>query len=266
MYLLRGLILQIQFFTSIPLPFTVAYDDKKFVRTIMLLPLVGLLIGSLLAGTYSLVTRYYEEKFLAVIVVMIAEIVITGGLHLDGLADSCDGLFSHRTREEILVIMKDSCNGSNALLGVISLLSLKAACLFSVNEAYTGACLFVMPVYSRMAVVWSAGVTRYARKGGGMGRALVTYTGLREIVMVTICTAAISWFWVSAMTLPFLLGVIAATLLFSFFVTRRIGGSTGDTLGASIEITEVVFLWIALSIPSGYCMKIWNYIYTYMVR
>ena len=95
-------IIQIQFLTRIPVPIKVNFTEKKLAQSIVLAPLVGLIIGALLSGIYYLFS-FLDQKAVAVLFVIISEIIITGGLHLDGLADTFDGIFSNRPKTQISI-------------------------------------------------------------------------------------------------------------------------------------------------------------------
>ena len=128
-------LMQIQFLTRIPLPVKIKFDEKRFAKSMILSPLTGLLIGLILGGVYYL-AQMTGKQFFAVVMVVIAEVLITGGLHLDGLADTFDGIFSNRPKNKILAIMKDSRIGTNGTIALILAILCKTALLFSIKNAY----------------------------------------------------------------------------------------------------------------------------------
>ena len=115
-------LMQIQFLTRIPIPVKIKFDEKVFARSMMLSPLAGFIIGIILGFTYYF-AHLTEKPLFAAVMVVAAWIVLTGGLHLDGLADTSDGIFSNRPKEKILEIMKDSRIGTNGTIALILIIS-----------------------------------------------------------------------------------------------------------------------------------------------
>jgi adenosylcobinamide-GDP ribazoletransferase len=240
--MLKMFLMQIQFLTRVPIPVKIEFDEKKFAKSMILSPVIGLLTGIILGGIYYFVQMTGKQIFAAVAVVT-AEIIITGGLHLDGLADTFDGIFSNRPKNKMLNIMKDSRIGTNGTLALILIILCKTALLVSINEMRLVLYLFAMPAVSRMSILWAAGTSAYAARDG-MGKSVVKYTGVKEIISGTIISGIISAVflrWASLVVLP---AAIAFTLLFCAYVKRKIGGITGDIIGAVIELTEIVVLFV----------------------
>jgi adenosylcobinamide-GDP ribazoletransferase len=240
-------LMQIQFLTRIPLPVKIKFDEKKFAKSMMFSPAIGLLIGVILGGIYYIVQMTGKQIFAAVIVVA-AEIIITGGLHLDGLADTFDGIFSNRPKNKILSIMKDSRIGTNGTIALILVILCKISLMVSFNNTHLVFYLFAMPAISRMSILWAAGTSAYAAKDG-MGKSVVKYTGVKEIIAGTLFTGVISTVLIRCAALIVLPAAIAFTLLFCAHVKRKIGGITGDIIGAVIELTEVVVLFVLFLWP-----------------
>ncbi|MCU0821716.1 MAG: adenosylcobinamide-GDP ribazoletransferase [Spirochaetes bacterium] len=238
----KGFLLQLQFLTRIPAPVNVEFDEKLFSRGVIFAPVIGLLIGVILAGVYIL-ADFTGRPIIAVIAVIIAEIIITGGLHLDGLADTFDGIFSNRPKEEILRIMKDSRIGTNGTLSLILLIVSKIGLMLIINKEYIIPCLVVMPVMSRMCIAWTAGISAYAGNAKSPAAFLVKNTGAREIIISTFiavvpCAAVLKF-----VSVPAFIAVVVFAVLFTAYVKKKIGGITGDIIGAVIELSEHVFLF-----------------------
>ena len=234
--------MQIQFLTRIPLPVNIKFDEKKFAKSMILSPVTGLLIGLILGGVYYL-AQMTGKQFFAVVMVVIAEVFITGGLHLDGLADTFDGIFSNRPKNKILAIMKDSRIGTNGTIALILVILCKTALLFSINNVCIVFYLFALPAVSRMNIVWTAGTSDGAGKDG-MGKSVVKYTGVKEIITATLIACVISAVflkWAAFAVVPI---AIVFALLFCAYVKRKIGGITGDIIGTVIELTEIVVLFV----------------------
>ena len=171
------------------------------------------------------------------------EVFLTGGLHLDGLADTFDGLYSNRGKERILEIMKDSRIGSNGALALIMVLLVKIALLTNIGTEARTVVLVFLPAVSRFCVPFAGRISRYARENG-MGAFFIGSVTTGQVVVSGVLLG-LSLLLYPAGFLP-----LAAVIVFAVFyvrhVTAIIGGMTGDTLGALIELSEIVQLpfWI----------------------
>jgi adenosylcobinamide-GDP ribazoletransferase len=240
--LFKGFVLQVQFLTRIPIPLRIDFNSRSFALGTVFAPLIGLCIGAFSAGAYIL-TGLLGIQTLAVLAALVAEIAVTGGLHLDGLADTFDGFFSNRDRENILTIMKDSRLGTNGAIALILLILVKYVLLVSLNEKYLIGCILIMPVLSRMTIPWSAGISPYAGKDNtSVASVIIANTGALGIAAATILSLTISIIILKMAAVPLAIVIILFTLLANLYAKRKIGGITGDIFGAIIEISEVVFL------------------------
>lgn len=242
--MIKMLLMQIQFLTRIPLPVKIKFDEKIFAKSMVLSPLAGLLIGIITGLAYYLAQMTEKQIFAAVIAVAV-EIAVTGGLHLDGLADTFDGIFSNRPKSKMLSIMKDSRIGTNGTIALILVILCKTAILVSLSSSRLILYLFALPAVSRMNILWAAGTSAYAARDG-MGKSVVKYTDIKEIITGTLIACVISavfFRWAAFAVVP---AAIAFALIFCAYVKRKIGGITGDIIGAVIELTEIVVLFILL--------------------
>ena len=163
---MRDFITCLEFLTRVRFSKRTDWRDEDFSRSVPYFPLVGLVIGFLLAAiNYSL---FYIETplFLRVTLLLLAEIIITGGLMYDGFMDTADGVFSARSRERMLEIMKDSHVGSNAVLAIIILLLLKIAAYLELSGETLTWVLLTMSVATRTFMVVFIVNFPYARKEG----------------------------------------------------------------------------------------------------
>jgi len=173
------------------------------------------------------------------------EVFLTGGLHLDGLADSFDGLYSNRGKERILEIMKDSRIGSNGALALIALIIMKIALLSNLSTEMRTVVLLLMPVISRFGIAFGSWISVYARENG-MGQFFIGNVNAGQVAMALVVTL------IPLSVFPKSVAILAVAVLFNWIfvkhVTQIIGGMTGDTLGAMIELTELVQLpfWILI--------------------
>lgn len=245
---MKRLVLMIQFLTRIPIPANLEVGTEDFGKGLVLAPAVGLIIGGFLSLAFWLLEGLLPSFVLAVLL-MVLYILLTGGLHLDGLGDTFDGLFSNRSRERMLEIMRDSRVGSNAVLALVSVLLLNTGLLASVGSLQKLSPLqliLLFPVAGRMGSVTGAGISRYARSGEGLGKTFIDFCGAREVVE-GLALGALLFFCIGGFTglllAPF--PAVTAVLLTKAF-SRKIGGATGDILGAVCELNQTLFLLFAI--------------------
>ncbi|QEK11805.1 adenosylcobinamide-GDP ribazoletransferase [Crassaminicella thermophila] len=241
---MKKFILMVQFLTRIPINVYLKVDEKDFSDGIKYFPLVGLIIGMFIVSFYY-IGYNIGGGFLASIMAVVIEVFITGGLHLDGLGDTFDGIYSNRSKDKMLEIMKDSRLGTNAALAIFLTILLKIALIYSLHIPNVYPVLLLMPVFSRLCIVYGARFSVYARTSG-MGNMFIGKTNNKHVIIAMLISSLLSFlnFW----SFPF----IFIGLLFSIFYIRhissKIGGMTGDTLGALCELSELVYLFYVVII------------------
>lgn len=250
---MKSLILMLQFFTRLPLPFEIQADAEDFNKGFIWFTAVGLVIGGLLAILCIVLSPFVGTLLLAVILVL-AEVLLTGGLHLDGLSDTFDGLYSNRDKERVLEIMKDSRIGANGALAMMSWLLLKIALLnelFQLTAVHAPKTtpwlvLLLMPVAAKSALALSCYLGPYARKEG-MGHLFIGKVSVIQLFPVLTLAAILHALLVPA-SLAVWAGILLLTLAYTHHVRKRIDGLTGDTLGAWHELSELFYLagWLAM--------------------
>ena len=166
-----------------------------------------------------------------------AEILVTGLIHIDGLADTADGLFSYADKERMLEIMKDSRIGTNGTVALILYFLAKAVFLAAVKPEY----ILLYPVISRMATSINAGLGEYAGQKG-MSNGIIEKNGKKDVAVSIVITAVLSFGILGLKGLIVLALAILFILFFMENVKRKIGGITGDTMGASLELTAILVL------------------------
>lgn len=241
MIILKRFLLMLQFMTTIPIPVNLDVNDEDFGKGLALAPLIGLIIGGVVAGAGYVLNMFFAPAISAVLVV-ITYILLTGGIHLDGLGDTFDGIFSNRPKEKILEIMRDSRVGTYAVLVTVCILGLNAVLVHSIISAHMYFTLVLMPVAGRIGSVAGAAVSKYARSGPGLGKSFIDYCGLKELLISAIISIIVftSFRGVTGAFLCIFM-YISAALLVKFF-GRKIGGATGDVLGAVCELNQTIFL------------------------
>ncbi len=165
---MKGFLGALGFLTVVPLPARWSGDASTLDRSVPFFPVVGLAIGFVVAGFDAGLTRYLPVP-VATVLVGIALIAASGGLHLDGLADTADGFFSSRSRERILEIMKDSRSGPLGVAAVVLVVALKLAVIGTLPHDLRMRALVLMPLAGRSGIVASMTVLRYGRPEGGVG-------------------------------------------------------------------------------------------------
>jgi len=209
-------------------------------RQILYFPLVGLLIGMLLYGVDKVCALYATQE-IRVIADALFLAVITGALHLDGLADSADGLFSHRPKERILKIMQDSRIGVMGALAIIFCLLLKMAGFAGLTGPGHEIFLLTAPALARTGQVVGLVFMNYARDEGGKSQ-LFFQKKKYYLLSFAIVPIALPFFISIGTGLMVLFIFLAGTVLLLRFFQKGIDGITGDTLGAQTEVMESAIL------------------------
>jgi len=229
----------IRFLTVLPLTWRAADDAKNFSTSLTFFPLVGVLIGSIGYILATIVSIFLPISVVAVSMVCFLAF-ISGCLHLDGLADSSDGLLSSRPREKALVIMKDSRTGAMGVVAVVFVLLGKYAALSSMDTEMLPLTVFFMPLIGRCAIVFVMAVQQYARKEGGLATLFYSGKSKKAAVVAMFCMLL-----ALAFLAPNALVIVPVTIFFVIFLfvrlcNAKLGGATGDTLGATCEIAELL--------------------------
>lgn len=233
-----GFWIALQFLTIIPMPFKKEPEMREIASSLVFFPIVGLLIGLLL----FLANWGLGEVFSPVVTAaftLLVWILISGAMHLDGLADSCDGLAGN-TAEKRLEVMKDSHTGAFGVVGISLLLLVKFAAIVSLS-GWEWEALVLAPVFGTWAMVLAITVFPYARKNG-VGQAFKQGATIFKLLIATIITLAAAallagWWGVVIMAITCLI-----TVLVGVFFKSRLGGLTGDTYGAIKEVSEAIVL------------------------
>ena len=212
-------------------------------RRIMYFPIVGLLIGGMLCGADHVFSLFFDREVRAVLDVLFLA-VISGGLHLDGLADAADGLFSHRSREEMLRIMRDGRIGAMGTLALIFCLLLKCAGICALEEGTRWVWLLAAPALARSAQVAGLVFMDYARREGGIANHFFQKGKYRFLAWAPLSFLPPFFFGMET-GLVALFSFILLTAAVLLYFQYKIGGMTGDTLGAMSEILETAVFVIA---------------------
>jgi adenosylcobinamide-GDP ribazoletransferase len=246
-----------QFLTRLPIPLHVAYNANSVSRSLLFYPFVGLTIGAILYFAAWLLPATLAPMNAALLLLIWT--VLTGGLHLDGLMDTADGLGSYRSREQMLEIMKDSRVGAIGVLAAFFLLLLKWVALWILLEMWNNqsdfgnTLLFLLlsiPAFSRWWMMIA--IVRWPYIGGKRG--LGSLFGAKSkglvigatVIFLFVFGLSPSWEWLLVAGCQTLIGWASAR-----YLVRRLGGLTGDTYGAMNELVEMAGLVAAVYVSLG---------------
>lgn len=229
----------VRFLTAVPVPGLPPMDEIGIARSMAAFPLVGLLIG-VGGAAAGWIAHWLWGAPLHAIVLVIAWMLLTLGLHLDGIADSCDALFSWRSREQKLEIMKDSRIGTMGALGLLVIVLLKVGALLQLGSFWWMGAL-IAPMWGRWADIYGIFCFPAAREGG-MGRTFHEQVRRTDFVIATLSALLLG-----AVLLPpwgALAGLVVWPIIHGLAqrMVAALGGLTGDTYGALAEVGEVVTL------------------------
>ena len=238
----RRLLMAAQFLTRCPVPASVGHSPHELDRSVRYFPLVGVGVGLLAASVFIALAPHLGRPAAAVLSIA-ASLLATGAFHEDGLADTCDGLFGAFDRDRALVIMKDSRIGTFGAAGLVVALGLKAALL--ADPGIGARAIVAAHAASRLAAVALMAVLPYVRQSeqgakakpvaGGVGPAELAVAGATGLVATLLLDAP----------LAALLAASACTAGLGLWFWRRLGGYTGDTLGATQQVVELAILLCA---------------------
>jgi len=253
---LRLFFVALQFFTRLPIPRWVGFEQEWLHHASRYFPLVGIVVGTIGASVYAAAALFLPAPVAAVLSTA-ATIYATGAFHEDGFADSCDGLGGGMTRERVLEIMKDSRVGAYGAIGVVCILGAKCTVLAMLPPASAiGALLLAHPL-SRLAATSLIWRMEYARdEGKAKPLAERMTTAEFGIASLTVAIAASLLLVSGTLDVYALLAALVATGYATWWLARkfarRIGGYTGDCLGAVQQLAEAaIYLGVLATLGHG---------------
>lgn len=229
----------ISFLTVLPVPQKMlpAQESQRLAKSMIFFPLIGFGIGWIAVLFYSFLAKVFPYS-VSCLALLVIPVILTGGLHADGFADFCDGFFGGRTKEDVLRIMKDSRIGAFGGLGLVFLMLGKFEFLKALPQKEM---LFPFALAAgRGSQVIFSFFLPYAGLEEGLGASTASKVGFRELTgaMVTLALLA---FWAGTAAWVTLISLLPLWAGLAFIYKKRIGGVTGDLLGAASEMTE---LWV----------------------
>lgn len=240
MFILRRFVLALQFLTIATVWPGLRAQDRDLAGSMLFYPLIGLGLGAAYAGAWLFLGRVWPPLLIDAVVVALG-VILTRGLHLEGLADTADGLAGGMGTDRALEIMKDHNSGSFALMAVSLLLLLKFVALMAMRPEIKLQALILMPVMARAGMVVLTHGVDYARPQGqpGLARSFVADLGLVEVGGAWLTALIVGVLVMGSKGALLLIGATALAWIFKLYLKRRLGGVTGDTIGCLGELTEL---------------------------
>jgi adenosylcobinamide-GDP ribazoletransferase len=239
------------FFTRIPVNFK-TFDDADLNKATRYFPLVGILVGVVGASIFYLTDILLPQE-VAILLSMIATILLTGAFHEDGLSDAVDGLGGGWNREHVLTIMVDSRIGSYGAIALVMVLLSKYQALSHQAVTLIPITIIAGHALSRLCALFVMATQNYV-KSDGKAKPLATQLNLSELIIATIF-GLLPLAFLGMQSLLALVPVALVWLWFSAKLKARIGGYTGDCLGAMQQMTEIAF-YIGLLASTSLCSKL----------
>lgn len=234
----------LRFLTVFRIPGGSAETAADMGRSTVWFPVAGLVIGIILAFM-NWVFRLFLPGAVTSGLTVVLLVVITGAMHLDGFADTCDGLAGNKPAEERWKVMHDSRSGAFGITGIVLLLLMKFILLNSIPQAFTAPVLVMMPVLGRWAMVYALAMYPYARNEG-LGKAFKDGVTGMHLVLATVVTLGLAVFlaWWADLDYYYIAGIGLAAVTWilitavSAYFKHKFAGLTGDTYGAVNELAE----------------------------
>jgi adenosylcobinamide-GDP ribazoletransferase len=242
------LLAAVMFLTRLPVPAWTPYAPETLGRSTVWFPVVGLIVGGVAGGTYAAAASVFPP-LLAATLAVVASVLVTGALHEDALADAADGFGGGATPERVLEIMKDSRVGAYGVVALVLGIVARIAALDAIGAARADAVVralvaaHVLARWSSLPLLWRL---PYARPGGGTGAPFAGNVSTARVAVGSAIALAIGAAMLGTTIAAAATAAIAVTLVAGRYFHRRLGGVTGDCLGAANQIVELaVYLVLA---------------------
>jgi adenosylcobinamide-GDP ribazoletransferase len=208
-------------------------------------PLSGLVIGGLSALGFSLLSLLFPKP-LALWLTIGLLVLLTGGLHLDGFSDTVDGIGCRGTREKVLDVMRDSRVGAFGVMGLLLLIVSKYLALNQISDPAVPYALVLTAVMGRGSMVIACFHSPYARAAGGLAKPFTEKLGTRELVVASASAFGLALLLAGLKGAVLFVGMGVFSLGYRFFFLKKLGGVTGDVLGAANELNELLCLLLLI--------------------
>ncbi len=246
---MKELILAFQFLTIFPLDWVGGKGDDaelapELSRAMAYFPIVGVAQGILLVIALKIFSTVLPVSVASALV--LAVLTLTNfGFHLDGFADTLDGLAGGKTKEDCLRIMRDGHIGPIGVSGLVVFLIIEYVAIAALARADMASVIFLFPVVARWSMVPMSFLSDYARTGSGLGKPFSRVTA-RTLTIATAITIALALLFVGLSALVMLVLVALAIYLISVYFKKKLGGVTGDIFGFQSEVAGLFFMLLAL--------------------
>ncbi len=255
--MIKNFVTALQFLTIITVKKDHQIEESDLAKSVVYFPLVGFLLGFLLVNADKLMTFAALPQSIVTCIIITASILLTRALHIDGLADTMDGIMGGKDHASRLAIMKDSRLGTAGVLGIFFILFMKYLCLNNLFESDRVSALLLTPVLSRWTQTIMVFNADYSREEG-MGKAFVGHlrsSGLAAASAIAICLSAFVVLRLDLRSVVFFCSLVAGVLLLAFlgkrYLIKKLGGMTGDSIGAMSELAEVLVMLLFVIFSSN---------------
>jgi adenosylcobinamide-GDP ribazoletransferase len=238
---MKNFLRALSFLTILPVGQIRLSEGKELARSMAFFPLAGLVVGLLLTAGYYLFSLLLPKSItLWFILGLLA--LLTRGLHLDGFADTLDGLAAGGSKERILEVMRDSRIGAFGVISLILLIGGKYLALDQIADSFVPYSLVLMTVMGRLSMVLVCCRTVYARPDGGLAKPFTENVGYRETAWSLVSAFGIALLFGGGKGILVFFGISLFSLAYRFFFIKKLGGVTGDVLGGANELSELLCL------------------------
>lgn len=253
--MIKNFVTALQFLTVFTVKKKHVVQEGDLARSMLYFPVIGFLIGLILVYADKAFTAIALPFTIGNLLLLALAVLATRALHIDGLADTCDGLMGGKDHGSRLAIMKDSRLGTAGALSIIFIVFLKYLCLNNLFNSEKVAALLTAPMLGRWSQTLMVFEANYGRETG-MGRAFVGHLRSSSMVAASVIAIGLSAFVILRddthtffLVLSLICGVVLLTLLGRWYLVRKLGGITGDAIGAVSELNEalVLLLFVILS-------------------
>lgn len=245
---MKKFLLALQFLTIIPVKIEGEISEKEVASSVVFFPIIGGILGCISAAIYYIFNSVFPLQ-ITMLLIITSLAVFTGGLHLDGFADTLDGLAGGKTKEEKLEIMKDSRIGAMGVIGLIFLILAKFVLLNNISLARIIPILILTPVLSRFNCVIAMSISKSARENSGIGTVFIKNISTTHIVISSVLTLIISILLFQKQGIGILLMSLGIIIFVASYFNKKLGGITGDIVGGLIELSEVITLFLIAILP-----------------
>ncbi len=249
---MKGIVELFKVTTRLPVVEFSSVSDEKLGKSMKFYPFVGIILGIIMYSSFNLLSMKIDSQILLAIFNVVLYIVLTGAIQLNGLSNTFGNIFRYRSKQKMLDGMKEGKNGTNGVLALIIYFCLNVFLLSEVQETFNttvGTLILLYPVIGRLNVVVSC-ITSTTAKSCGTIKNYVSNTTILGVVFSFLITIGytflvIKYFGLSETLLMSVPITVIFSYLFSKLINKKIGGATEDTLGATVELSQIIFLFLA---------------------